>query len=154
MSNNNNVEELNVSNLGGVPVNKQDFFRIDSLDFVKSLNVELGTTEDPNYSHFQRFADELKSANVELIQLDNIAEEPTYENVDLTGAYFSQHGTCGLLSYMLKISERAIELANKGGFNVCSPVDEFGYAIGNENNTWSLGDAYRSKQIMEMNRND
>lgn len=144
-----NVEELDIKDMGGVPINKADFFRIDSLDFVKGLNLDLGTTADPNYSHFKQFADEMKSANIELINLNDIANEPNqnYENLDLNGNYNSNFGNSGFRDFVLAFANSLVSIAPNYNYGITSKFDKNGYA--EINGEYSLGDIYRTEQIKE-----
>ena len=145
-----NVEELDIKDMGGVPINKADFFRIDSLDFVKGLNLDLGTTADPNYSHFKQFADEMKSANIELINLNDIANEPSqsYDNLDLNGNYNSNFGNSGFRDFILNIANGLASIASKQEYSVTSDYNNDGYANFSEE-VYGLGDIYRTEQIKE-----
>lgn len=145
-----NVEELDIKDMGGVPINKADFFRIDSLDFVKGLNLDLGTTADPNYSHFKQFADEMKSANIELINLNDIANEPSqsYDNLDLNGNYNSNFGNSGFRDFILNIVNGLASIASKQEYSVTSKYNNNGYANFSEE-VYGLGDIYRTEQIKE-----
>ncbi len=146
-----NVEELDIKDMGGVPINKADFFRIDSLDFVKGLNLDLGTTADPNYSHFKQFADEMKSANIELINLNDIANEPSqsYDNLDLNGNYNSNFSNSGFRDFILNIANGLASIASKQEYSVSSSYDKDGYACFS-NESYGLGDIYRTEQVKEF----
>lgn len=150
---NENVVNVEVPNFGGNPIEKQNFFRVDALEFVKGLDLKLGTTDDPNYGHFKQFADEMKRANVEIIQLDEIASEPqSYGNIDLTGTdeYVSFFGNGNLLDFVLEVCDGITKVCNKESYNIyTTKFNNDGYATPTK--SYGLIDVMNSRIIMEKN---
>ncbi|MFI3214617.1 MAG: hypothetical protein R3Y24_14960, partial [Eubacteriales bacterium] len=122
----------------------EDLFDDEILSLVSELNVNLGSVSDPFYDKYKDFMEDVNSTNVILINPDNISKNP-YDTINLAEDEFHDEEERNIMvqeaynTFFHKInSDGEKELLVKAHFDNTCDIDDHGYMVANEPNTYGF----------------
>jgi hypothetical protein len=79
------LEELKITDLGGHELDPAELYSDELISWVGNMNPDLGTKNDPYYSEYKAFYDEIKNAKIITLDADTYKQSNKFEKLDLSG---------------------------------------------------------------------